>query len=45
MSIENLHDIENRERHDTRLAMIYGIGVAVLAIGIVVMLMLSVLGH
>lgn len=45
MSIQKLHEIEDRERHDTRLAMIYGIGVAVLAVGIVVMLMLSVLGH
>ena len=45
MSIQQLHDIENRERHDTRLAMIYGVAIAILAIGIVVMLMLSVLGH
>jgi len=45
MSIEKLHDIENRERHDTRLWTLYGIAVAVIALGIVAMLMATVLGH
>jgi len=44
MSIENLHEIEHRERHETRLGILYGIALAALAVGIVVMVMLTLLG-